>query len=405
MAELPTAAPLFTDGQAVIDAYFMKVDVAGHSAVVRNNPHDKADILFELVEDTIYDLVKAKCKLHGCAYADFWGWQGDGGICVFFDPRESVTNSTVLDVAFQLIDRLLPALRDDLATLGVAGEINMRVAIHKGSFKYKSSRGSIHSQAVNFVAHLEEATPRNTITISKDVYDAIPADRRSSFIALDFKFEDKTVFIRDTGDSKRAIFEWMGKVPISGSALVNMFTQRATQYDKAMMIRHARHDVVVLGTAGRTCSNYLVTKEKPGLYRSTVLSLLDDGTDYTAILLSPHSVAAKMYQETQDEDIVSKIEESIRRLEKFSRDASGYAGKFSVLLYDAPPRLACIAADRHTDGLLLVSPYMPTTPEFPRDRADTVHYLLESQRDKVLYDQINEWLSYCIENERTRRLI
>jgi hypothetical protein len=405
MAKQLTSDNIFREGDGLINVYFMKVDASGHSSVIRENPHDKSDILFDLIEDTIYDLVKSKRKLYSCLYADFWGWQGDGGLCVFYDPRESVANAAALDSAIHLIDRTLPSLREDLDKLQVKGSLDLRVALHKGAFRYKARHGSLHSRELNFVAHLESVTPRNSVTISSAVFQASPPQIKSKFQKLDFPFEDETVHCYSQTDLSNLAFQWIGRVPISGSVPVNMFTQRPTQFDKAMMIRHATEEVVVLGTALRTCSGYLTTKEKPGLYRQAVLTLLDSGVNYTSLLLNPDTETARIYQSTRHEDIVAKINESLRRLRSFAAEVQGKPGRFSVYAYESLPRVACIGVDRERPGLLLVSPYIPTSQDFPIDRADTLHYVLTYNQDAGLYAQINGWVTYCRTDRRTIQLI
>ena len=116
---------IFNEGAGLINVYFMKVDASGHSAIVRQNPHDKANTLFDLVEDSIYGMVQAKKKLYGCAYADFWGWQGDGGLCVIYDTHESKANTTALESAISIIEYGLPSLQADLAKQQIQGSLHL----------------------------------------------------------------------------------------------------------------------------------------------------------------------------------------------------------------------------------------------------------------------------------------
>lgn len=405
MTRKKSAEQGFIDGAAYINAYFLKVDASGHSSVVSNNPHDKADLFFDLVEDAITDVIRAKKRLYGCANAEFWGWQGDGGLCVFHDDMESAAGSASVDVALQLIDRTLPALQDDLVKLGILGSLGIRVAVHKGSFKYKEKNGSIHSSDLNFVCHLEARTPVNTVSLTDEVYRAVSDDVRQRFLLADFNFQGKRVYFYSSESHQKTSQQWAGKVPISGSVMVNMFTERPTQYDKAMLIKNASQEVFTLGTALSTCSQYLVSKEKPGYYKEVVKELLSKGVNYYSYVLDPESEFANIYSSFTGEDIQTNVYETLARMQKFADDVGRLPGEFQVFSYNDLPRLACIAADRNAEGLLIVTPYTPNTEEFKRDRADTLHYLLTKQQDLGLYKQVNEWMTHCETSTRTKRLI
>lgn len=405
MTDLVQLDSIFKEGAGLIDVYFMKVDASGHSAIVRENPKDKANTIFDLVEDSVHALVQAKKKLYDCAYADFWGWQGDGGLCIFYDTQESKANITALESAISIVEYGLPSLREDLAKQQIQGSLHLRVAIHKGAFRYKEQRGSIHSRDLNFVAHLEEVAPRDTIAISRDVFDASAPQLKQGFRKLDFSFEDEEVYVWAKHFSPGTFFQWISRIPIEGSFQMNTLSQRPTQMDKAMMIRHAKREVVDCGTALNTCSNYLVTKEKPGAYRQHVMELLKRGVDYICIVLSPNAEITKVYEKARGEELVRNISLSVDRLKSFADEVKDLPGKFKVFAYDALPYFACIAIDRRDDGLLLVSPYMPSAPDLTVERGDTMHYLLRRQQDENLYSQLNAWLDYYMTNQRTTQIV
>lgn len=406
MTALLRSDSIFKDGTGLINVYFMKVDASGHSAIVRENPHDKANTLFDLVEDSIYTVVQSKKKLYGCAYADFWGWQGDGGLCVIYDPEEeSKANTTALESAIGIVEYALPSLREDLNKQHIQGSLHLRVAIHKGAFQYKERHGSIHSRELNFVAHLEKVAPPDTIVLSADVFSASAPKLKQSFKKLDFPFEGEDVYLYAKHLSPRTMFEWISRIPIKGSFQMNTLSQRPTQLDKAMMIRHAAREVIDCGTALNTCSNYLVTREKPGAYRQRVMELLGAGVDYICLILSPDAEITKVYEKARGEELVRKITLSVDRLKSFAGEVKNLPGKFKVFAYDALPHFACIAIDRQDEGLLLVSPYLPSAPDLKVERGDTMHYLLRRQQDEDLYSQLNAWIDYYLTNQRTTQLV
>src|ERR1700676_5411045 len=89
----------FQAGQAYANVYFLKVDAKGHSQIVRQNDADKADYAFDQFEALVYESVDEAAKRCGCAYAKFWGWQGDGGLCILYDNDESKARTATLEAA------------------------------------------------------------------------------------------------------------------------------------------------------------------------------------------------------------------------------------------------------------------------------------------------------------------
>ncbi len=396
---------LFEEGVPLVNAYFVKVDASGHSAIVRENPSDKADLLFDLLEKSIYDLVQSRRTLNDCAYAEFWGWQGDGGLCVIYDSHESKANTTALESAIAILERGLPGLREDFRTQGIRGDLHLRVAIHKGAFRYKECHGSIHSRELNFVAHLESVAPRDALVISRAVLEASSAKLREKFTPLDFSFEGEDVYILQSHSSPAHVFEWIARIPIEGSFQLNTVAQRPSQAAKARIMSHAVAEVVDCGTALSTCSNYLLTREKPGEYRQQVLELLRRGVNYVCLVLNPDAEIANTYEKARGEELVKKIRASLERLESFSAEVQDLPGDFKVVAYDALPHFAAIAIDRDADGMLLVSPYMPSAVDFRLERGDTMHYFLRREQDEGLYEQVNGWIDYYKNGEQSIEIL
>ena len=56
---------------------FLKVDIAGHSRITRECPYQEIERVFDAFEDTVE---KAVSTFGGMIF----GWQGDGGLCVFY---------------------------------------------------------------------------------------------------------------------------------------------------------------------------------------------------------------------------------------------------------------------------------------------------------------------------------
>ena len=296
----------------------------------------------------------------------------------------------------------LPALQTRVKELGVNGEVHVRIALHKGGFRYKGSdrHGSIHAKALNFAAHLEKVAPRDCIAISSQSLEQY-SDLASKFTKFPFPFEEQSVSIYTTKkretDAKRA---WMMAVPIQDSFRPSVIIQRPEEHNKTAMIETARKEVLDFGTALRTCSRYLEATRAPYYYRNEVLRLLERGVPYTCLVLDPKSDMARRYGRMRAENLTKKTRESLERLREFAREVQtkGLDGKFSVQAYSDMPYFACIGIDRdQRGGLLVFSPYMPSAKGLVIGRADTMHLLLRREKaSAALYDQINRCISYYL---------
>lgn len=393
----------FSDDISYTNVYFMKIDASGHSNIVLNNPDDLVNKLFDLLEDTVYSAVEENRKIHNCQYAEFWGWQGDGGLCVIYDPYESIALRTSIDSALSILDFKLQELRNHLNKLRIKGNLHLRISIHKGSFTYKgrSNQGSIHSKDLNFVSHLETRTPKDSLTISEDVFNCCDADLIDKFKPLDFNFENKNIFIYKNRFSNKIYFEWLSNISFHDSFKVNMFPQRLSEKEKATIIRHARSEIIDMGTASRTCSYYLGSTQRPIYYKDQVIKLLDLGVNYTCLLLNPESETMDIYSKLRGENLKERTLDSLHRLGSFAKEVEEKKGHFKVYLYSLLPYFACIAVDRKDGGSLIFSPYMPNFENLKIERADTMHFLLSKEQDDNVYNQINNCIDTYLEDKHT----
>lgn len=182
---------------------FIKLDIAGHSKIVENNPKKRVSNTLDSFENYVDGYI-----------SDFggqlWSWQGDGGLVAFLG-RESTENA--VKSALCIIDELdsFNKFKSEISE-----EIRVRIAIHIGTALYREHTGRIHSYDINFVSHMEEkyASP-NDICISHDVYTELPNLAKKKFketgsfrgkcvYSLQGKIRDKVVVYADhTGLSKR----------------------------------------------------------------------------------------------------------------------------------------------------------------------------------------------------------
>lgn len=213
-----TSESAFKEGYAYTDVYFLKIDASGHSTIVVNNPSDVVNLFFDHFEHTVIGAVEETRKLRRCGYAQFWGWEGDGGLCVIYDESESAALKTAVESGINILNYKLLPLQDALKRLGARGELHVRIAIHRGSFRYKGygSHVSIHSKDLNFVVHLEEVTPRDTLAVSRDVQQRCLANLAEHFWPLPFRFEDQEIYAYSNRSRPDVVHEWYRECQLPG---------------------------------------------------------------------------------------------------------------------------------------------------------------------------------------------
>lgn len=398
---------VFQEGQSYTGVYFLKIDAAGHSSIVSSNTSDLVDKVFDIFESMVFSTIKDTKRLYECSYADFWGWQGDGGLCVIYDPNESSALNTAIQSAFNILDFKLKEHRNALSELGVKGELHLRLALHRGAFTYKGyeRHGSIHSKDLNFVAHLEEATPKDTLTISKEVYQRCPSNICSKFNILDFPFEGTDIYLYSNKFESAVMYEWMSNIKIGESATANVLPRRYSEEDKARIIQYATTEIVDLGTALRTCSYYLASGHRPEFYRPKLMKLLDSGVNYVCLALNPDSDVAKYYGALRNENLKSDVQNSLNSMRKFAKEVKGKPGKFEVYLYSSLPYFAAIVIDRKKEGMLIYAPYMPSLRGLQIERADSPHLVLTKSEFPHLFGQVDAYVDMLLKDPNTIKVL
>jgi class 3 adenylate cyclase len=248
-------------GRDYKDVYFMKIDAKGHSTIVSQNDADKADTASTFFEEMVYESVEEACRKSRCQYIQFWGWEGDGGLCILFDEEESKARKTALDAA-EVILAELEHINQKISRFEVNGSISVRIAIHKGTIRYKGDdrRGSVHSVDLNWCAHLEKATPANSIAISGDVYKILGGEQ-AKYTYADGPFEGRDVYIKSHRNNDDIQDEWRkntlknteealllsSDVPVGRLGLVGVYSQRALTQEYAQLIKNAQERIWVAG--------------------------------------------------------------------------------------------------------------------------------------------------------------
>lgn len=394
------------DGQNYPNMYFLFVDASGHSTVVAKNPVDIASRAYDLLERRVLERFRSSATANRSEYYERWGWQGDGGLFMLYDKDESVTLRTVLDFVKRLLSIDLPALQKEFDAESIRGELHLRIAVHKGALTYISDdrRGSIHSSALNFAAHLEKATPKDCAAISGEVYKVLRADQEQFYKVGTFEGHDVALHSPDRTevDLARAWYALHG----FDSMCIQAMHERPSAENKAALLRTTRYEVVDMGTALHTCSEYLITTQRPALYRDTVLELMKRGCKYRCFLLDPEGSAAEQHGRDRGEDLVSKIRQSIKSFERFQKKYPAEAKHLEVYAYNHYAGFAALGIDvNEPDALLLYSPYLAPRVGLTLERGDMPHYLVGPSIAATLFEFHRSYIEAVRQDASTRRLL
>ncbi len=165
----------------------LSIDIAGNSQLQIKYP--KSEI--EVVYNNFYNMLKRVVKEHN---GQVWNWAGDGGIVTFY------LGDKIQDAVFCALSLQLQLVLFNLSRNNNRFDepLRVRIAAHDGLTVYKENKGTILSEAINYVAHLEKgATPPHSVSISKSVYNNLPPRLQAIFKPMGV-FEDIEYFNAST---------------------------------------------------------------------------------------------------------------------------------------------------------------------------------------------------------------
>lgn len=386
----------FQKGQVYENVYMIFIDAAGHSNVVRSNPRDVSDQAFGLLYKKVWERLEEVAGEKGCEITEVWSWLGDGGMFAVHDQREQVALQTALSFARSVLQKDLRGLKQEFAKKRINGEIHLRIAVHKGTIRFtdQNQKGLIHSSDINWGAHLEEATPQDSVAISKDIY-GIMGKYKQGFSPVGV-FEEREVYVfMPKGDAALIRRNWMAMQGFEGMGMVQGYLQRVSQRDKAALINTAKERVVDFGTTLTTCANYLFSTERPTYYRDAVISLLKRGGSFVCYMLKPDSPGARQLAELRMEETGERLTLSMDKFRTFkSKDVAPMEG-LQVYQYQLNSNMAAMFIDPESqDGVCLYSPYLNGVPKDGEalDRADMPHYLV-SKKIGGMYEYVWNYVS------------
>jgi hypothetical protein len=267
----------------------------------------------------------------------------------------------------------------------------LRLSLHKGVLAYPGAgaHGSIHSADLNFGAHLEAAVPSDHLGISEDVF-AVASKYRGAFVNVG-TFETHQVYLHSPVYVERVTqLAWLVNHGLgSEMTRVTSLHQRPSAHDKGRLIRAASTEVFDMGTALNTCSNYLVTTERPAAYRDAVVDLLQRGGYFRCYQLSVDSPMMAEISRKFGEDTVQLTKNSLERFHLFKERHSEICERFEVYAMSEYPGFAALGIDMSDApyGCVLLSPYLGSRPtDLGVQRGDLPHFLV-SRANQKLFEQ------------------
>lgn len=315
------------------------------------------------------------------------------------DEDEHISVATTIEFAKDILSLGLTTLQSEFKKENINGELHIRIAAHKGTIKYTDDgqQGFIHSSDINWGAHLEKATPKDSFSISKDIYSILQEKEKESFIFVGL-FEEREAFVFSSkADTNQILLQWKATHGFVGMELVQCYLSRISQKDKADLIDSAKETVIDFGTTLNTCSNYLFSTERPVPYKDAVCRLPERGGGFICYMISPGSQGSKQLMELRKERTDEKLNNTIERFSTFKNNSPSKNANFHVYQYDANPNFAAMIIDPDSDdSVCLFSPYLNVIPDL--GRADMPHYLVG--KNTKIYGYVRKFVDSYIENAR-----
>jgi class 3 adenylate cyclase len=139
----------------------LRLDIAGNSALVKNNPQNKIQKAYAALREIVSQAVISR-------YGRLWSWEGDGALAVFFPgPREKAAVFCGMDILHEVFfyNKLKNPLSDP---------IMLRIGAHVGKVRYfDNSLERLKNETIKETVKLEEAVPNNSLGVSYNLFIAM----------------------------------------------------------------------------------------------------------------------------------------------------------------------------------------------------------------------------------------
>lgn len=169
---------------------FLRVDIVGHSRITSENAYEAVEHVLEEFENLVESYVNE-------ASGQLWSWGGDGGLASYYEGANiTVKAQGAMKTAFSILESL-PSFNEAHTLPRPQDKIAVRIAVHIGTARYREKVGRIHSEAINFVSHLEhEKTLPNSISISHEALIQVRGDYGERFTPMG-NFENRRIYTSD----------------------------------------------------------------------------------------------------------------------------------------------------------------------------------------------------------------
>ncbi|MBI9104139.1 MAG: hypothetical protein JEY99_17110, partial [Spirochaetales bacterium] len=156
---------------------FLRLDIVGNSGIVRENPGDKVEATYTILREITQKAVHSR-------NGRIWGWDGDGGLAVFFFGTK---NQSAVMAAMEILHEVY---FHNLIDNRLTKPFQIRTAVHSGPFHYTDDEAELKaSESVKRVIKIEgNFTKPDTLTISpvvKLMLDALAANQFKPFKGSD----------------------------------------------------------------------------------------------------------------------------------------------------------------------------------------------------------------------------
>ena len=132
----------------------LRMDIAGNSVLVRNNPRQKIEKAYNDIRNIISRAVTSRL-------GRLWSWEGDGALAVFlFGPMEKKAVYAGMEILHEIF--FYNQLRNPLGS-----PINVRLGAQIGQVRYSGNEMErLKNEAVKQAVFLEGLAPSNTLSVS-----------------------------------------------------------------------------------------------------------------------------------------------------------------------------------------------------------------------------------------------
>jgi class 3 adenylate cyclase len=147
----------------------LRLDIAGNSSLVRQNPRDK-------IEKAYTDLRIIITRAVTSRFGRLWAWEGDGALAAFlFGSMEKAAVYCGMEILHELF--FYNALRNPLGS-----PINVRIGAHLGTVRYSGDETErLKNDTVKKAGELEAAVAVNSLGVSNNLFITMDQSTTSLF--------------------------------------------------------------------------------------------------------------------------------------------------------------------------------------------------------------------------------